>query len=48
MEDMVIELVIGIVRAVVKNPAKAKALQTVLTTLANDIYTAYGLTPPTQ
>ena len=45
-EEMVIHMVFGIVRSVVKNPAKAEALKTYLLEVADSIYTAYGVAPP--
>lgn len=47
-EEMVIHMVFGIVRGVVKNPAKAASLKSYLLEVADSIYTAYSLTPPTH
>jgi hypothetical protein len=45
--DMAIEFILSGLQIVVKNPAKKAALQTRLIEVANDIYIAYGITPPT-
>ncbi len=45
-EEMALYVVLGVVRAVVKNPAKRAALRGILLSLADDIYTTYELTPP--
>ena len=46
-EDMLISMGINAVRVAIKNPAHAAKLQSQLILVANDIYAAYSLTPPT-
>lgn len=46
LENFAITVILGLLQAVVKNPAHAAALKTQLVGVANDIYATYGLTPP--
>lgn len=43
-EEMALHVVLGVVSAVVKNPAKKAALQQILLHLADTIYATYGMT----
>lgn len=47
LEQFAITIVLGILQTVVKNPVHSAALETQLVGIANDIYLAYGLVPPT-
>lgn len=47
-EHFIIMSFLGIIHQVVKNPAKAAALQHILLGAADDIYSSYGVTPPTH
>lgn len=47
LEQFAFTIVLGVLQTVVKNPAHAAMLKTQLTGLADDIYTSYGMTPPT-
>lgn len=47
LEDILITMGISAVKAAIKNPAHAQALQKQLLEVANDIYMAYGIVPPT-
>ena len=44
-EEMALNIVLGVVHSVVRNPAKRAALRGILLSLADDIYTTYELTP---
>ncbi len=46
LETMGISMVLAALQSVVKNPQHKAALQNQLIGVANDIYTAYGMTPP--
>ena len=45
LEHFAINMVLGLLQLVIKNPAKRAELQNVLLGLADDIYTAYGIAP---
>lgn len=47
-EQMVINMLLGILQQVVKNPAKKVALQVLLFHVADSIYETYAVTPPTH
>jgi hypothetical protein len=47
LENILINMGIAAILATIKNPQHAAELQTQLVGVANDIYAAYGLTPPT-
>lgn len=46
LEQFAFMIILGVLNSVVKNPAHKAAMQTGLLTLAADIQTSYGLTPP--
>jgi hypothetical protein len=46
LEQFAITVILGLLQAVIKNPTTAAAVKTQLVGIANDIYAAYGLTPP--
>jgi hypothetical protein len=46
MEEIGINIVLSLLHQFVKNKAKAAAMQGLLMSLADDIYTSYGVTPP--
>jgi len=46
LENLIITMGLTAIRAVLKNPSHAAAVQAQLVGIANDIYAAYGLTPP--
>lgn len=48
LEQFAIQIVLGLVQLTIKNPGTAVKVKTQLLTLADDIYIAYGLTPPTH
>lgn len=45
LENFAITVILGLLQAVVKNPAHAAALKSQLVGVADDIYTVYGMTP---
>lgn len=47
LEEMAINVVMGLLHQFIKNPAKAASLRTLLLGLASDIFTSYGIIPPT-
>lgn len=46
LESFAINMVLGVLQSVIKNPAHSAALENQLVGVANDIYMTYGLTPP--
>ena len=46
IEELAFHLLFGVLQTVVKNPAKRDALKSNLLSIADDVYVAYGLTPP--
>jgi hypothetical protein len=46
LEQFAITIVLGVLQQVIKDPSKKAALQSVLIGVANDIYTTYGMVPP--
>jgi hypothetical protein len=47
LETWLINFALSIILSTIKNPAHAAEVQAQLIGIANDIYAAYGLTPPT-
>ncbi len=47
-EELAINLVLGLVHGLVKNPSKQSTFRSILLHLADSIDIAYGLTPPTH
>jgi hypothetical protein len=45
---MLIQMGLSAIRAAIKNPAHAAKLKSQLVGIANDIYLAFGLTPPDE
>lgn len=48
LEQLAINVILGVLQQVIKNPAKKAELKSVLLGLADDIDISYGLTPPTH
>lgn len=48
LEQMAISILLSLVQATVKNPAKAATVKSQLLGVADDIYEAYGITPPVR
>ncbi len=48
LEALGINLILTVLRTVVKNPAHMAALQDQLLNVADDIYVAYGVVPPAR
>jgi len=48
LEQFAITIVLGLLQLVIKNPNSAAELKTQLLGVADDIYSAYGLTPPDE
>jgi hypothetical protein len=48
LEQFAINIILGIVQSTVKNPTHKAAVQAQLLGVADDIYLAYGFTPPTR
>lgn len=46
LEQFAITILLGLIQTVIKNPATASAVKLQLVGVANDIYIAYGMTPP--
>lgn len=46
--NLAVTFILETLQVIIKNPEKAAELKTQLVGAANDIYAAYGMTPPTQ
>lgn len=47
LEQFAITVILGLLNLVIKNPTAAATLKNQLVGIANDIYAAYGMMPPT-
>lgn len=46
LEQLAINVILGVLQQVIKNPAKKAEMRAILLGLADDIDISYGLTPP--